>query len=137
MKIVALNFFKKTRFEIFLMFKVEDRIKLLANIEMDEDLIRLREKQIKEQQKQVLPKPNIDNNNAIKDHEKIKIKEGGMSSSEVVPADDEINKVQGDLDKPRIQGGQDHNSQAQKRRDTVKGVRSIFFIIYKGIYILG
>ena len=127
MKIVALNFFKKTRFEIFLMFKVEDRIKLLANIEMDEDLIRLREKQIKEQQKQVLPKPNIDNNNAIKDHEKIKIKEGGMSSSEVVPADDEINKVQGDLDKPRIQGGQDHNSQAQKRRDTVKGVRSIFF----------
>ena len=64
--------------------KVEDRIKLLANIEMDEDLIRLREKQIKEQQKQVLPKPNIDNNNAIKDHEKIKIKEGGMSSSEVV-----------------------------------------------------
>ena len=107
--------------------KVEDRIKLLANIEMDEDLIRLREKQIKEQQKQVLPKPNIDNNNAIKDHEKIKIKEGGMSSSEVVPADDEINKVQGDLDKPRIQGGQDHNSQAQKRRDTVKGVRSIFF----------
>ena len=46
--------------------KVEDRIKLLANIEMDEDLIRLREKQIKEQQKQVLPKPNIDNNNAIK-----------------------------------------------------------------------
>merc|ERR1711956_80550 len=100
-----------------------DRIKLLANIEMDEDLIRLREKQIKEQQKQVLPKPNIDNNNAIKqDHEKIKTKEGGMSSSEVVPADDEINniKVQGDVDKPRIQGGQDHNSQAQKRRDTVK-----------------
>ena len=33
---------------------------------MDEDLIRLREKQIKEQQKQVLPKPNIDNNNAVK-----------------------------------------------------------------------
>ena len=59
-------FFKKTRFEIFLTFKVEDRIKLLANIEMDEDLIRLREKQIKEQQKQVLPKPNIDNNNAVK-----------------------------------------------------------------------
>merc|ERR1719500_1435294 len=104
--------------------KVEDRIKLLANIEMDEDLIRLREKQIKEQQKQVLPKPNIDNNNAIKDHEKIKTKEGGMSSSEVVPAGDEINniKVQGDVDKPRIQGGQDHNSQAQKRRDTVKGM---------------
>ena len=55
-----------------------------------------------------------------------------MSSSEIVPADDEINniKVQGDVDKPRIQGGQDHNSQAQKRRDTVKGVRSIFFIKY-------
>ena len=54
-----------------------------------------------------------------------------MSSSEVVPADDEINniKVQGDVDKPRIQGGQDHNSQAQKRRDTVKGVRPIFFPI--------
>ena len=49
-----------------MIFKVEDRIKLLANIEMDEDLIRLREKQIKEQQKQVLPKPNIDNNNAVK-----------------------------------------------------------------------
>ena len=94
---------------------------------MDEDLIRLREKQIKEQQKQVLPKPNIDNNNAVKDHEQIK-PNGGMSSSEIVPADDEINniKVQGDVDKPRIQGGQDHNSQAQKRRDTVKGVRSIF-----------
>ena len=58
-----------------------------------------------------------------------------MSSSEIVPADDEINniKVQGDVDKPRIQGGQDHNSQAQKRRDTVKGVRSIFFFI-KYIY---
>ena len=126
---MVLFFFKKTRFEIFLIFKVEDRIKLLANIEMDEDLIRLREKQIKEQQKQVLPKPNIDNNNAVKDHEKIKTKEGGMSSSEVVPAGDEINniKVQGDVDKPRIQGGQDHNSQAQKRRDTVKGVRTIFF----------
>ena len=65
-KLVVLIFFKKTRFEIFLIFKVEDRIKLLANIEMDEDLIRLREKQIKEQQKQVLPKPNIDNNNAVK-----------------------------------------------------------------------
>ena len=128
---MVLIFFKKTRFEIFLIFKVEDRIKLLANIEMDEDLIRLREKQIKEQQKQVLPKPNIDNNNVVKDHEKIKTKEGGMSSSEVVPAGDEINniKVQGDVDKPRIQGGQDHNSQAQKRRDTVKGVRT-FFIKY-------
>ena len=57
-----------------------------------------------------------------------------MSSSEVVPADDDINniKVHGDVDKPRIQGGQDHNSQAQKRRDTVKGVR-IFFI--SNIYI--
>jgi mannosyl-oligosaccharide alpha-1,2-mannosidase len=105
--------------------KVEDRIKLLANIEMDEDLIRLREKQIKEQQKQVLPKPNIDNNNAVKqDHEKIKSKEGGRSSSEVVPADYEITKIkaQGDDKPPRIQGGQDHNSQAQKRRDTVKGM---------------
>ena len=55
-----------------------------------------------------------------------------MSSSEIVPADDEINniKVQGDVDKPRIQGGQDHNSQAQKRRDTVKGVRIFFYIKY-------
>ena len=60
------TFCEKTGFENFATFKVEDRIKLLANIEMDEDLIRLREKQIKEQQKQVLPKPNIDNNNAVK-----------------------------------------------------------------------
>lgn len=93
--------------------KVEDRIKLLANIEMDEELIKLREKQIKEQQKQVLPKPNIDNN-ADKD-EKINSKE---ISSEIVPA--ETNNKGEDNDTPKVQGGRDHSSQAQKRRDKVK-----------------
>ena len=98
--------------------KVEDRVRLLAAIEMDDQLNQLRQKQIEDQKKQVLPKPNI-NNNAVQLDPKI----DKASSSEIVPA--QVN-IKDDLDvtddKPMVQGGQDKNIQAQKRRDTVKAV---------------
>ena len=86
---------------------------------MDGELRRLRE----EQKKQVLPKPKI-NSNADEVNDNIDSKK--LSSSEVVPAQPNI-KVDNDNPSPKIQGGQDKSSQAQKRRDTVKAVRYFFF----------
>ena len=54
----------------------------------------------------------------FKTDEKINSKE---ISSEIVPA--ETNNKGEDNDTPKVQGGQDHSSQAQKRRDKVKEVR--------------
>ena len=103
----------------FIINAVDDRVRLLAQIEMDDELRRLRE----EQKKQVLPKPKI-NSNADEVNDNIDSKK--LSSSEVVPAQPNI-KVDNDNQSPKIQGGQDKSSQAQKRRDTVKAVRYFFF----------
>ena len=97
--------------------KVEDRVKLLAQIEMDAQLQEIRQKQIEEQKQRVLAKPNFGNldpgqvGNGIKK---------GVSS-EIVP---HVAKNSGD---PLISGGQDKDPEAQSRRDTVKAVRTFSY----------
>lgn len=89
--------------------KVEDRVKLLAQIEMDAQLNELRQRQIEEQKQRVLVKPNLHEkgDNDLGEDKK-------MSSSEVVPKEDN--------DEPLITGGRDRDPEARKRRDTVKAM---------------
>jgi len=94
--------------------KVDDRARLLAQIEMDDEINQLRQDQIKQQQKQVLPKPNINGEASNENSDSKK-----LSSSEIVPAQPNV-KVENDS--PKIQGGEDKSAQARKRRDTVQAM---------------
>ena len=102
--------------------KVEERAKLLAQIEMDAQLEDLRKKQIEEQKQRVIAKPKIDNAQPL-DNQVIKKPSSSSekSSSEV----QQINKVQNDL--PIVMGGEDHDADARKKRDKVKAVRIYIF----------
>ena len=102
--------------------KVEERAKLLAQIEMDAQLEDLRKKQIEEQKQRVIAKPKIDNAQPL-DNQVVKKPSSSSekSSSEV----QQINKVQNDL--PIVMGGEDHDADARKKRDKVKAVRIYFF----------
>ena len=92
--------------------KVSDRAKLLAQVEMDAQIDEIRRQQINANKQRVLPKPNL-NVAAAGDSNK-------ASSSEAVPpaapmdADHNGNPV--------IQGGEDGDPEAKRRRDHVKGV---------------
>jgi len=97
--------------------KVEERAKLLAQIEMDAQLEDLRKKQIEEQKQRVIAKPKIDNAQPL-DNQVVKKPSSSSekSSSEV----QQINKVQNDL--PIVMGGEDHDADARKKRDKVKAM---------------
>lgn len=84
--------------------KVEDRVRLLAQIEMDAQLNELRQKQIEEQKQRVLAKPNFNHDPS---------EENNQVSKEVwKPAAKE----------PLISGGEDKDPVARQRRDTVKAM---------------
>lgn len=92
--------------------KIADRAQLLANIEMDSQLEELRRKQIDQQNKQVIPKPVIKDNNIPAQVDKVGQK---ASSSELAP----IEAPRGH-NEPKITGGQDPNPDVRKKRDHVK-----------------
>ena len=85
---------------------MEDRAKLLANIEMDAQLEELRRKQIADQNQRVIAKP------VIKDDEQIKPEKSSELAPIAAPNDNE----------PKISGGADSDPEVRKKRDHVKGV---------------
>jgi len=95
--------------------KVEDRARLLANVEMDSELERIRKQQIEKNPKQVIAKPVI-----IAQDDK---KPDHISSSELAPP---IEAPRGhSANEPKITGGEDPNPEVRKKRDHVKQVRLI------------
>ena len=93
--------------------KVEDRAKLLAQIEMDAQLEDLRQKQIQEQKQRVIPKPHIDSAQPLNNEV---VKKPTSSEKSIV----EMEKQHDDL--PIIMGGEDRDADARKKRDKVKAV---------------
>jgi len=90
--------------------KVEDRARLLANVEMDSELERIRKQQIEKNPKQVIAKPVI-----IAQDDK---KPDHISSSELAPP---IEAPRGhSANEPKITGGEDPNPEVRKKRDHVK-----------------
>lgn len=100
--------------------KVEDRAKLLAQIEMDAQLEDLRQKQIEEQRQRVIAKPKIDSAQPLNNQV---VKKPSSSSSEKSSEIQKSNKVHDDV--PIIMGGEDHDADARKKRDKVKSVSLI------------
>jgi len=93
--------------------KVEDRAKLLAQIEMDAQLEDLRQKQIQEQKQRVIPKPHIDSAQPLNNEV---VKKPTSSEKSIV----EMEKQHDDL--PIIMGGEDRDADARKKRDKVKAM---------------
>ena len=91
--------------------KVEDRVRLLAQIEMDAQLSELRQKQIDEQKQRVLAKPNMNNNEILKE-----------SSEKIEPLDN--NAQETNENDPLVFGGADSDTETKERRETVKAVRN-------------
>ena len=98
--------------------KVEDRAKLLAQIEMDAQLEDLRQKQIEEQKQRVIAKPKIDSAQPL-NNQVVKKPSSSSSSSE------KSSEIQRSNDLPIIMGGEDHDADARKKRDKVKSVSLI------------
>ena len=100
--------------------KVEDRARLLANVEMDSELERIRKQQIEKNPKQVIAKPVI-----IAQDDK---KPDHISSSELAPP---IEAPRGhSANEPKITGGEDPNPEVRKKRDHVKQVRLSHFFFH-------
>ena len=94
--------------------KIEDRVKLLAQIEMDAELNDLRQRQIDEQKQRVLAKPSF-NNDQENDQQ------AQQASSEANHGLER--EAQHNSDNiPLIIGGEDKDPEARKRRDKVKEV---------------
>jgi len=92
--------------------KIEDRVKLLAQIEMDAELNDLRQRQIDEQKQRVLAKPSF-NNDQENDQQ------AQQASSEANHGLER--EAQHNSDNiPLIIGGEDKDPEARKRRDKVK-----------------
>ena len=93
--------------------KIEDKSRLLAQIELDEQIKILRQKQ----QQQVLPKPNIIKANSPKNEEPI-----------VIKAEEKVIKTKYDSADPLIINGED--PEVADKRNHVKGV-SKYYIKYQ------
>ena len=89
--------------------KVEDRAKLLAQIEMDAQLSEIRQKQIEEQKKRVLDKPNLIANQDD-------AKKQPPQSSTLIVDNAAVNKSS---QQPLVNGGEDRDPDARKKRDHV------------------
>jgi hypothetical protein len=99
--------------------KVEDRAKLLAQIELDNQIDEIR----KRQQQQVLPKPNLDPEKPKLDPEVVKSSSSSSAAPVVVvsPVKKSEKSSSGQLKSPVLQGGEDPT--VKDKRDTVRAVR--------------
>ena len=97
--------------------RAEENGKLKAQIEMDEEIERIRQ----HQEKQVLAKPNmnLDNN---KESKKSSSAPQMLDNNFAKPANKDKNVPDKDIGAPKIQGGEDADEVARKRREHVKGV---------------
>lgn len=93
--------------------KVEDRAKLLAQIEMDAQLHEIRQKQIEEQKKRVLDKPNLVPQKVRPGDDAQK-----QSSSEALPVHHN-NRDHNDNNQPTVNGGEDRDPNAREKRNHV------------------
>ena len=111
-----------TTFFLFLdPHKVEDRAKLLAQIELDNQIDEIR----KRQQQQVLPKPNLDPEKPKLDPEVVKSSSSSSAAPVVVvsPVKKSEKSSSGQLKSPVLQGGEDPT--VKDKRDTVRAVRRL------------
>lgn len=101
--------------------KIEDKAKLLAQIELDKQIEEIR----KRQQQQVLPKPNFDlGDKAAKQEAASK---SSSPSSAIAESPKKVSKSEsGTPGIPVVQGGEDPT--VKDKRDTVKSVRCSFII---------
>ena len=96
--------------------KAEEKAQLAAQIELDEEIQRIR----KNQEKQVLAKPNMDNKDSKKSSSSPQVLDNNFAKpAKVKDSEGSVDKVIGD---PTIQGGEDADEIAKQRREHVKGV---------------
>ena len=99
--------------------RLEEKAQLDAQIELDEEIKRIR----KNQEQQVLAKPNFDKEKENKKSSS-SAPEAALDNKFAKPAnkpDEEVAKSNNM--EPKIQGGEDKDASARERRDHVKGVR--------------
>ncbi len=97
--------------------KVEDKAKLLAQIELDAQIDEMRRKQVEAQQSKVLAKPDFNHNNN-NNQDPNAVKKPSSPSGIVSNKNDNVKSAQ-----IIVQGGEDKDPSAQDRRDRVKAVR--------------
>ena len=104
--------------------KLEEKAHLDAQIELDEEIKRIR----KNQEQQVLAKPSFDKE---KDSKKSSSSSPEALDNKFAKPDQKPDEVvKSNSDEPKIQGGEDPDATAKERRDHVKGV-SIINSIFK------
>ena len=95
----------------------DDKKVFNAQVELDEEIERIR----KNQEKNVLAKPNFDNKDTNKkSSDAPKPIDNNFAKPANKPVDSDVSGA------PKIQGGDDPDEEVRKRRDHVKGVSKIF-----------
>jgi hypothetical protein len=115
--------------------KVEDKAKLLAQIELDAQIDELRRKKLEEQPHRVLAKPeqiHADKNQAVDHQDAKKSSSEGVNKAPVpvqVPKAQGVQHKHGVGDRVVITGGEDTNDvSAQDRREHVKSVSKTYIL---------